>query len=328
MKLKKRIIQYFFCVLFLLLPCQDIFSWGFWAHKKINRIAVFTLPVEMMGFYKKNINYLSEHAIDPDKRRYAFKAEAPRHYIDLEPYGKLPFDSLPRKWKDAVAKYTEDTLQAYGIVPWHVQRMYYRLRDAFELKDAKKILKTSADIGHYIADAHVPLHTTINYNGQLTNQVGIHGLLESRIPELFGEEYDFFVGKAELIDDPLLEIWDVVLTSHASLDSVFKMELEATAETPSDQKYAYDERGVTTVNTYSKEFCKLYSDKLNGLVERRMRAAIFSVGSFWYSAWVDAGQPNLDSLDLRPLSEEEKQKLEAIEKEYRSGKGKGRLENN
>ena len=33
---------------------------------------------------------------------------------------------------------------------------------------------------------------------------------------------------------------------------------------------------------------------LSGMVERRMIAAITEVASFWYTAWVDAGQPQLD----------------------------------
>ena len=48
-------------------------------------------------------------------------------------------------------------------------------------------------------------HTTENYNGQFTNQKGIHGFWESRIPELFYDEYDFITGKAKYIDYPLID---------------------------------------------------------------------------------------------------------------------------
>ena len=105
-------------------------SWGFYAHKRINRMAVFTLPPELFTFYKKHIEFLTEHAIDPDKRRYASKGEAERHYIDIDHYvhnGEDPFDVVPKRWKDAVEKFSEDTLKAYGIVPWHIQRVKYKL---------------------------------------------------------------------------------------------------------------------------------------------------------------------------------------------------------
>ena len=88
------------------------FCWGFYAHKQINYYAVFLLPPEMVVLYKPHIDLLFEHAVDPDKRRYAVKEEGPRHYIDLDKYGSYPFQSLPRKWEDAVAKFTLDSLMA------------------------------------------------------------------------------------------------------------------------------------------------------------------------------------------------------------------------
>jgi hypothetical protein len=119
-------ISCFLSTVYCLLPVSA-FTWGFFAHKKINQLAVFTLPPEMISFYKKNIDYLTAHAVDPDRRRYSNPAEPPRHYIDIDHYvspndsvgrGKNPFDSIPKQWKDAVKKYSEDTLNAYGIVPW------------------------------------------------------------------------------------------------------------------------------------------------------------------------------------------------------------------
>jgi hypothetical protein len=35
------------------------------------------------------------------------------------------------------------------------------------------------------------------------------------------------------------------------------------------------------------------------MVERRLRRAIVHVGSFWYTAWVDAGRPALPDGDAR-----------------------------
>lgn len=279
-------------------------AWGFWAHQRINRMAVFTLPPEMLGFFKKNIDYLTEHAVDPDMRRYAVEGEAPRHYIDVDHYGTYPFDNVPRKWKDAVEKFSEDTLNAYGIVPWHLYRHYFWLVDAFKAEDPAKILKAAADIGHYIADSNVPLHTTENYNGQFTGQKGIHGLWESRLVELFATEYDFFIGHAVYFDKVDLEAWTWVLESHLALDSVLKFEKAVTEKFPSDRKYSFENRNNVLVKAYSKEFCAAYHRMLSGMVERRMRSSILRVGSLWYTAWVDAGQPDLRKLIDRELVEE------------------------
>src|SRR3989337_4058838 len=93
----------------LILIYSKTFSWGFYAHRQINTYAVFLLPPEMMVLFKPNIQFFNEHAVDPDKRRYAVPEEGPRHYIDIDHYGVNSYDSFPRKWNDAVAKYSEDT---------------------------------------------------------------------------------------------------------------------------------------------------------------------------------------------------------------------------
>jgi hypothetical protein len=220
----------------------NCYSWGFFAHQRINRLAVFTLPPEMIGFYKYHVQYITENAVAPDRRRYAIEGEAPRHYIDLDVYGDSAIYILPRQWEAAKEKFSEDTLMAYGIVPWHINFMKYRLTEAFRNKDLKNIIKLSTEIGHYIADAHVPLHTTLNYNGQFTNQRGIHGFWESRLPELFSDDYDFFVGKASYISDPQAKAWQIVLTAHAALDSVLGFEKELSARFSEDKKFSFEER--------------------------------------------------------------------------------------
>ena len=286
-----------FLCLILLLVVKESFCWGFYGHQRINFVAVFLLPPEMLVFYKKHIQYLSEHAIDPDKRRYAIKEEAPRHYIDIDKYGVYPYDSLPRTWKAAVEKYGEDSLMAHGIVPWWIQTMLFRLTKAFTEKDEWKILKLSAEIGHYIGDAHVPLHASSNHNGQLTGQKGIHGFWESRIPELLADkEWDFFIGKAVYIDKPLEFTWERVLESAAAADTVLALEKALSQRFPADQRHAFEERNGMLVKQYSTAYTIAYNKLLNNMVERRMRQSIFAVASFWYTAWVNAGQPDLSSL--------------------------------
>ena len=390
-------------------------DWGFFGHRRINRMAVFTLPPEMIVFYKKNIEYVTEHAVDPDKRRYATKHEEHRHYIDIDHWGTFPFDNVPRDWTDALLKYatihivkakedtvelkftqvlTEveqiknkkmlayrdalspgvlkdyqkkykrffrthimplyyedewlldpDTLNAflqsidqpkvrcesafaldhfteYGIIPYHLVKMQQRLTEAFRDENEELILRLSADFGHYIGDAHVPLHTTTNYNGQLTDQVGIHGFWESRIPELFADDtYDYFVGKAEYIDDPSEYYWDVVLTSHTYVDSLLAIEKNLSRTFPSDKQFCFDNRLDYTVRTQCKAYAAEYQRLLMGQVEDRMRASILAVGSAWYTAWIDGGQPDLSKMESFKMSEEERKEMEA---QFKSGEIKGR----
>lgn len=296
------------------------YTWGFFAHRRINHLAVFTLPPEMVSFYKKHIIYITENAVNPDRRRYAVKGEAPRHYIDIDHFGEDAIYTMPRRWKDAVAKYTEDTLMAYGIVPWHINKMKNWLTYAFKNRDVKGILRNSADIGHYIADANVPLHTTENYNGQFTGQYGIHAFWESRLPELYSDDYDFFVGQATYIEDPLEAAWNAVTQAHLALDSVFLFELELNQKFSEDKKYSFEDRLNRTTRVYSKDYSKAYHQKLQNQVERQMRRTIKMVGNFWYTCWVDAGQPNLDELSIFELSKDEIKKKDEEEEKWKLGK--------
>ena len=296
----KRLCNYICLIILVILMC----GWGFFAHRQINRLSVFTLPGEMIGFYKKNIQYITDAAVNPDRRRYSVVEEASRHYIDLDHFGDSAVHKMPRYWKDAVAKHTEDTLKDYGILPWHVNVMFYRLRDAFMTRDPARILSLSADLGHYIADAHVPLHTTENYNGQLTGQHGIHAFWESRLPELFSVHYDFFVGKAAYLENPQLTIWKAIEGSNQQLDSVLMIERRLTKKF-GEKKYSFETKGKQTMKVYSVEFSAAYHKALAGMVERRMRGAIKMIGDFWYTAWVDAGQPDLKSLVNHKPTEEE-----------------------
>ena len=310
----------------LVLAHGEAFSWGFYAHRQINTYAVFLLPPEMLVLFKPNIQFLSEHAVDPDKRRYAMPEEGPRHYIDIDHYGAFPFRSLPREWNDAVQKHSRDSLMRYGIVPWWIQTMLSRLTNAFKEKHQAKILKLSAEIGHYIADAHVPLHACSNHNGQLTGQHGIHGFWESRIPELLADsEWDFFIGRAGYLSDPLAFTWERVLESAAASDSVLSAEKTLSHTFPPDRKFSFENRNGTLVRQYSTAFTLAYNKLLNDMVERRMRQSIYAVASFWYTAWVNAGQPDLKNLTNKTFDETDLQEFEKLNASWKNMQVTGKI---
>ena len=364
--------------------------WGFYGHRKINRMAVFTLPIDMIPFYKKHIEYITEHAVDPDKRRYAIKEEAVRHYIDIDHWSGDPFKEVPREYYAAIFKYAsvyalskEDTLSrdalacndedlqefferyiqenqhegqwkikdeglqmlkdncgldnrvdavlivdnfsSYGILPYFLQGFYWRLVNAFESGNEKNILKFSAEIGHYIGDAHVPLHTTENYNGELTDQIGIHAFWESRIPELFADEsYNYFVGRAEYEGEIDEYIWNVIEESHSQLDSVLRIEKRLSQSFPENQQYCFDKRLERTIRVQCPEFAEAYQNEMKGMVEDRMRDAIKSLGSIWFSAWIEAGSPDLNNLSEIEWTDSELSKRKQLEEKFKEGNIYGR----
>lgn len=295
---------------FLLTTSLFIFSffprpfWGFYGHALLNRQAVYSLPPEMLPLYKKELTFLAEKSVNPDRRRYAVKGEAEKHYIDLDHYGDSARYRLPKYWAAAVEKFPEDSLRAHGIGPWSAYHTLLNLTKAFEARNKAAILRLSADLGHYLGDLNVPLHTTKNYNGQLSGQAGIHGFWESRVPELLAKNYSFWVGKASYVADPQEALWNAVERAHGMVDSVLRMERQLTASFAEDQKYSYEERNGITVRVYSREFTEAYALALNRQVERQMRASIKMIADFWYTAWVNAGQPDLSSLNEESVREE------------------------
>lgn len=306
-------------ILFSFFFVQNTKAWGFWAHQRINRLAVFSLPQEMFPFYKTHIEYLTEHAVDPDKRRYVVEGEAPKHYIDLDHFCLYPCDSFPRQWHEAKEMYSHDTLAAYGMVPWAIEWTMNKLTAAFVTQDEKLILKHSADLGHYIADSHVPLHTTENYNGQLSDQYGIHGFWESRLPELFNKDYSFWVGGAKYIKDVNSFIWQNILHAHSKLELVLGREKELNQLFPDDEKYALVKRGESYIKTYSEAYSLAYHRALEGMVEEQMQASVKHVADLWFTCWVKAGMPDLNNLEKKNLNEEaEEEELPASQIKSRS----------
>ncbi len=304
------IITLIFCFLTGFRTQTTVSTWGFWAHQRINRLAVFTLPPEMMVLFKKNIDYLTENSVNPDRRRYAVVGEAPRHYIDLESYGDSAAYKLPLYWKEATERYGEDSLLMHGVVPWAIQQYKYRLTEAFREKNVRNILRLAADLGHYIADANVPLHTTRNYNGQLSGQEGIHAFWESRLPELFADDYDLLTGSAQYESKVALRAWTAVRGANMALDSVLKFESITSAEFKDNTKYVLEDRNGVIVKTYSREFSVRYHQLLARQVERQMRNSAKMVGDFWFTAWVDAGQPDLTEISKTAWNEQDKKSEE------------------
>jgi hypothetical protein len=265
----------------------------------INNKAVYFLPEGMFPFYKANIDYLTEHSTDPDRRRHSDKGEAPLHYIDIDHYGssdKSPFEVMPRKWKAAVELYSEDTLLEYGIVPWRVLQMTSFLTEAFKAKDKEKILQLSAELGHYVADACVPLHSTLNYDGQLTGQKGIHAFWETRLVQVYSDQYDLLCYPAVYIDDQNDYIWTIVEESHERVILVLNAEKDASESLDEDEKFIIEDVNGYEQMLPSLLYCDAFNRRLDNMVENRMIRSIEAVSSFWYTAWVNAGQPDLSNL--------------------------------
>ncbi|PJJ07891.1 S1/P1 nuclease [Flavobacterium sp. 1] len=300
-------------------------SWGIFGHEHINNAAVMALPKPMQTFFYNHLDFITQESTVPDLRKYTLrdKAENPRHFMDMENFGAV--DSIPLPFDEAKKKYNEKFLADNGILPWYIQEVMTKLTKAMKDKRKTEILFLAADLAHYIGDAHMPLHTAVNHDGQLTNQKGIHSLWESRLPELFGKNYNFYTGEAKYVENVEKATWDMLKDTHSQVEPLLLADSKLRAAFTAETMFEKDEKGNVAKNKfgdliYSKEYVTQFHAALNGMVEKQMRKAIVATTNFWYTAWVNAGKPNLDELDSKELTERNKKNLKNDLKLWKTGK--------
>ena len=299
-------------------------SWGIVGHERINKAAVMALPKPLQVFFYNHIDFITQEASVPDIRKYAlnYKNENPRHYFDMENFG--PVDSLPQTMEAAKKKYDAKFLNDNGILPWYIEDMMVKLTKAFKDKNRAEILFLAADLGHYIGDAHMPLHTSANHDGQLTDQKGIHSLWESRLPELFVKNYKLNVPEAQYYQDVHKATWDMIHDTHSLAQPLLDIDKKLRTATPEGEVFKKDADGKILKSKYNTAvFADQYAEKLhkelNGMVENQMRKAITATASFWYTAWVNAGKPDLSDLDSSAVTQRNYQALQDDLKLFQRG---------
>ncbi|MES2891751.1 MAG: zinc dependent phospholipase C family protein [Bacteroidota bacterium] len=280
-----------FVLVGILLTCG---SWGFLIHKTTVQLAVYKLPKQLQPFFYKQMKYLVANAGRADTRRNTDSTEAPRHFIDLEKFGDNAAYAMPFDWDSAQRLYTRDSLLIYGYVPYEIVRMKTKLTEAFRSGVGDSILFYATDLAHYIGDAHVPLHTTENYDGQLSDQKGIHSLWESMIPEILIGNYQLYdKHQATYLQDPAGAIWEAIRSSYKLVPEVLAKEKEVTGKFPTDKKYRMQMRRGKEVRSYTSEFAKAYAAALGSSINEQLLKSANLIADFWFTAWVDAGRPEI-----------------------------------
>ena len=294
-------------------------SWGFLMHRSITQLSVYQLPNEMQPFFFQNMESIVRSSVRPDERRNSDPTEASKHFIDLEMYDKNAANKMPMNWDDAVAKYSKDTLLKYGYVPYWILEMKDRLTAAFKGGKRDSILFYATDMAHYIEDANVPLHTSVNYDGQLTNQKGLHSLWESTVAELMIQDFNLEAQKkAKYLKNPAKEIWKAVRRSAKLVPDVLAIERDVSLGFPDSTKYRIQQRNGREVKSYSTAFARAYSARIQGTVNEQAKHAADLVANFWYTAWVDAGKPDLTTLLTKKWDAADAEKLKNETEAYRN----------
>ncbi len=258
-------------------------GWGLEAHVLINRAACTTVPGPLRRFFMRHQAFIGEHGKDPDTVFTVKEGEAERmrHWFDLDELDRFPFRNIPRNYEKALAKYGRERLKEAGLLPWRIAELYARLVQAMRESDWKRVPLFAAHLGHYVADGHQPLHTTTNYDGQLTGNQGIHKRFEHEmIRRHLGQYQDLaaFTQRAQRTADPVGFTFDFLIDSYVWVDNLLRADTLARLGV-----HGYHDAYYAALHVFAGKLAKL-----------SMAQAATDLGSLWYSAWIEAGQPKVE----------------------------------
>ena len=281
--MRKALALALFALALPMLRPAPVGAWGFNGHRFITERAIELLPPEIRPFFQKFRTTVVEHSISPDTyRTLGFTDEPPRHFLDMDAYGPFPFKDLPRDYQEAVDKRGRDFVIKNGTVPWRTEEIYNQLRDNFKqlatapfARDNVKLF--SSVLSHYIGDSFQPFHAAVNYDGQLTNQQGIHSRFETEL-------FDRYQDKLRIAPGPVVQIPNVREFSFATLTDSFSHV---------DAILAADREAVKGREFYDDGYFAQMFEKTGPIMEKRFSGAIAGVASLITSAWIDAGKPAL-----------------------------------
>lgn len=261
-------------------------AWGFEAHKFIVDRMIELLPPQLRPLFEKRRAFIVERAIDPDLwRNVGWEAEPPNHFVDLDnpAFGPDPFAGLPHDYSAAVQKFGKAFIDEQGTLPWRTAEFYGRLQREFEsLKRQPQpgyaldnIALYAAVLAHYVSDAHVPLHAVMNYNGQVTQQTGLHSRWESELFERNRAKLKIAPGTVKPIADPQAFVFATLLDSNRAAANVFES----------------DKTAVAGREFYDDAYFDAFAKGALPTLEQRLNDSITAVASAIIGAWEQAGKP-------------------------------------
>ncbi len=267
-------------VLFLLLAltASSVFGWGEHGHKLIAKKSFLFIPHDM-AIPASYIPYVTEHSVDPDNRKKEDRTEAPKHFMDIDFYAEYLAGTEVLDQQQLIAKY-KDTVTKKGILPWATIATYKSLVDAFKANDPARIKLYMSDLAHYVGDAHQPMHTIENYNGQLTGQKNIHFRYESDMVDSNLAEIEGKIGAMTLEPVTNLEHW------------IFYIIHEANCLQPvlfTADKVAYAASG----NTFNSNYYHLMWFYTKFVTFDQFNKASNRLAQLYYKAWLEGGKPKL-----------------------------------
>jgi hypothetical protein len=252
-------------------------AWGRNAHRLIINNAVDTLPTNVRGFFEASRSSLLQHVTDPLDALAKNPAEKRNDFIALDKYGRFPFEALPRSYKAAVTKFGKLKLETNGLLPWQIGVYSERLTNAMKAGKWDEARLDAAILAHYVAQAHDPFNTTDNSDGHMSRQTGINDRFGSTLIDRYSSFFPMRPNDAAFITDPTDHAFDACLSAHRWLESLLLA----------------DRNAFRGENSYTDEYYDHFYNEAGAILIRQLSDAATDVGSFWYTAWKNAGSPAL-----------------------------------
>lgn len=261
----------------LALTCT--YGWGANGERLVTNKAVDTLPVEMGTFFQSNRQFLVQHVMDAAELDAKIAADEHKSYIQLDHYGQFPFSALPRSYNAAVKKYGRRTIDKYGLLPWQIGLYSKKLTDALHAQDWSDAKVSAAALAHYVAAAHDPFNTTINAEGTQSNQPDVRQRFDTALVNRY--QLFFFIkpNEATFISDPTDHAFEMALSAHSWLENVLLADRRAFQET----------------SAYNDAYYDRFYAQAGAVLVRQLSDAATDIGSYWMTAWINAGRPQLPS---------------------------------
>jgi hypothetical protein len=273
----------------------DALAWGSRTHEIINRRAVDRLPEPARSAWAPLAAKLGAHANDADRRKMSVPGERTRHFIDLDVYEAHPFDGVSRDRAALEKARGREFVERWGVVPWAIEECYRAVVFSLREGDWASAGAWAADLGHYVADSHQPLHCTKNYDGQNTGNDGIHlrfevTMMDRNLQEsMLGESG----GPSPVPDGPVEMCFDWMAEAYVGLEPILSADSAARTLDPGFGDAYYE-----ALWTGTREVAVLQTDR-----------AVRDFASLLQSAWEEAGSPTppeeVPSFRAKPLPEPE-----------------------
>ena len=274
----------FFYVTAIVAFTSVAWSWGGTTHIFINKEAVKHLPPSF-PFFANNVTWISNHATDPDTRKNATPGEAPKHFIDIEDYPEFKLGTLPHDINVLNAEYGATAVSNIGVVPWAIIWSLDSLTNSLRRKDSVAALQFAADLGHYVGDAHQPLHVTSNYDGGSTGNNGIHSRYESTMlqnnPYNYLTQISIAAKPVHFIPVPIDTNFAFIGHGNTLVDSILK------ADT-----YAKSVSG----GAYNSSYYAALWQKTGAMTQNQIQDATVDLACLWYTAAINAGLVSVTSV--------------------------------